>query len=37
MEVQTQMEVSSVPHDVPANQLSSPTDSMPESYENSES
>ena len=31
------MEVSLVPHDVPANQLSSPADSMLESYENFES
>uniref|UniRef100_A0A2N9EG31 Integrase catalytic domain-containing protein n=1 Tax=Fagus sylvatica TaxID=28930 RepID=A0A2N9EG31_FAGSY len=37
MEVQNQMEVPSVSHDVPANQLSSPADSMPESHENSES
>jgi hypothetical protein len=37
MEVQNQMEVSLVSHDVPANQLSSPADSMPKSHENSES
>ncbi|GMY23578.1 Retrovirus-related Pol polyprotein from transposon TNT 1-94, partial [Fagus crenata] len=37
MEVQNQMEVSSVSHNVPANQLSSPADSMPESLEHSES
>uniref|UniRef100_A0A2N9IBP1 Integrase catalytic domain-containing protein n=1 Tax=Fagus sylvatica TaxID=28930 RepID=A0A2N9IBP1_FAGSY len=37
MEVQNQIEVPLVSHDVPANQLSSPTDSMPESHENSES
>jgi hypothetical protein len=36
-ENQNQMEVPSVSHDVPANQLSSPADSMPESHENSES
>ena len=36
MEVQNPMEVSSVSHDVPANQLSSPTNSMLEFYENSE-
>lgn len=37
IEVQNQMEVPSVSHDVPDNQLSSPADSMPESHENSES
>ena len=37
MEVQNQIEVPSVSHDVPANQLSSPTDSMPKSHENSKS
>ena len=37
MEVQNQMEVPLVSHDVPANQLSSPADSIPELYENYES